>query len=74
MGVDRLDWSQDGYIKLMSGSTVQCTIGKLNSAPGGHAEVQADGNFVFYKNDNQTAAWSSGTGGLSQGTANYCAS
>ncbi|MDH6129085.1 hypothetical protein [Kitasatospora sp. GP82] len=72
-GVNHVDWSQSGYIKLQHDNDTICTIGKSNPAPGGHAVVQADGNLVFYRADG-SAAWSSGTNGLSQGTANYCAS
>ncbi len=62
-GVVRMDWSQSGYIKLLnsSGGTV-CTMGALNPAPGGHAEVQGDGNLVFY-NSSGHATWSTGTSG-----------
>ncbi|KJK58402.1 hypothetical protein [Saccharothrix sp. ST-888] len=72
-GVNHVDWSASGYIKLQHDNDTICTIGKLNSAPGGRAVVQADGNFVFYQ-ANGSPAWSSGTNGLSQGTADYCAS
>ncbi|MFE0458535.1 hypothetical protein ACFW1A_04630 [Kitasatospora sp. NPDC058965] len=75
-GVVRLDWSQSGYVKLLnsSGGTV-CTMGALNPAPGGHAEVQGDGNLVFY-NTSGHATWSTGTYGDRVGAPganlNYC--
>ncbi|MFJ1709815.1 hypothetical protein [Kitasatospora sp. NPDC088346] len=72
-GVNHVDWSASGYIKLQHDNDTICTIGKLNSAPGGRAVVQSDGNFVFYRADG-SAAWSSGTNGLSQRTVDYCAS
>ncbi|WP_159401194.1 hypothetical protein [Streptomyces sp. NRRL B-24484] len=72
-GVNRMVWSASGYIKLQHDNDIVCTIGKLDSAPGGRAMVQADGNFVFYRYDG-SAAWSSGTYGLSQSTVDYCAS
>ncbi|WP_052681793.1 hypothetical protein [Saccharothrix sp. ST-888] len=71
-GVTHLDWSKSGYVKLLDASdNVVCTLGKLNPAPGGHAEVQDDGNFVFY-DTNGNATWSTGTYGHRRGNMNYC--
>jgi hypothetical protein len=71
-GATDLDWSASGYIKIKNSSgTTLCTVGALNPAPGGVADVQSDGNFVFY-NTSGTATWSSGTFGGRSGNLNYC--
>ncbi|WP_157531919.1 MULTISPECIES: hypothetical protein [unclassified Kitasatospora] len=70
-GVVRVDWSRSGYVKLLNSSGgIVCTLGALNPAPGGHAELRNDGNLVFL-NTSGNATWSTGT---SQGTGNlnYC--
>ncbi|MGE7435364.1 MULTISPECIES: hypothetical protein [Kitasatospora] len=71
-GVTTLDWSKSGYVKLMNSSGhIVCTMGALNPAPGGHAEIRDDGNFVFY-DVNGNATWSTGTAGHHRGNMNYC--
>jgi hypothetical protein len=52
-GVVSLDWSAStGGIKLMRADGVNaCTIRGDNGASGGWAQVQDDGNFVFYKSN-----------------------
>ena len=67
-----LDWSQSGYIKLKnSAGSVICTVGAGDPAPGGVADIQSDGNFVFY-NTSGAATWASNTAGLTQGSRTYC--
>ncbi|MFJ1709816.1 hypothetical protein [Kitasatospora sp. NPDC088346] len=71
-GVTRLDWSKSGYVKLLDSSgRIVCTLGALSPAPGGHADVQNDGNFVFYDTDGH-ATWSTGTYNHRRGNLNYC--
>ncbi|MFI9271238.1 hypothetical protein ACIGXM_11075 [Kitasatospora sp. NPDC052896] len=71
-GVTHLDWSQSGYVKSENASGgIVCTIGALNPAPGGHAEMRNDGNFVFYNSAGQ-ATWASGTYNFKQGNLDYC--
>ncbi|MEU9079605.1 hypothetical protein [Kitasatospora sp. NPDC048538] len=68
----QVDWSQSGYIILIDDFGHHlCTIGATNSAPGGRARIQDDGNFVFYKT-NGGAAWASNTYGAGQGNVDYC--
>ncbi|MFE6750221.1 hypothetical protein ACFVGM_30520 [Kitasatospora purpeofusca] len=70
-GVTDLDFSYQGYIALKnsSGATI-CTLGAANPAPGGVANLQTDGNFVF-RNAGGAATWATGTyGGFV--TGNYC--
>ncbi|MFE2283732.1 hypothetical protein ACFXDJ_06105 [Streptomyces sp. NPDC059443] len=57
-GVVTLVWSAStGGIKLMRANGVNaCTIRGNNGASGGWAQVQDDGNFVFYKS-NGVADW-----------------
>jgi len=71
-GVTDLDWSQSGYLKLLnsSGGTV-CTVGALSPAPGGIAQVQNDGNFVFYDTSGNPT-WYTATYGPRQGNVDYC--
>ncbi|MFJ8039137.1 hypothetical protein ACIRBX_01320 [Kitasatospora sp. NPDC096147] len=70
-GVVRLGWSQSGYVKLYNSSGgIVCTMGALNPAPGGRAELRSDGNLVFL-NTNGKATWSTGTSS-GTGNLNYC--
>ncbi|BFV55419.1 hypothetical protein KCMC57_up05230 [Kitasatospora sp. CMC57] len=70
-GVVRVDWSRSGYVKLLNSSGgIVCTLGALNPAPGGHAELRNDGNLVFL-NSSGNATWDTGTSsGI--GNRNYC--
>jgi hypothetical protein len=71
-GATDIDWSASGYIKIKNSSgTTLCTVGAGNPAPGGVADIQGDGNFVFY-NTSGTATWASGTNGGRTGNLNYC--
>ncbi|GAA1182632.1 hypothetical protein F4556_001530 [Kitasatospora gansuensis] len=70
-GVVRVDWSRSGYVKLLNSSGgIVCTMGALNPAPGGHAELRNDGNLVFL-NSSGNATWSTGTSS-GTGNLNYC--
>ncbi|HEY3611561.1 MAG TPA: hypothetical protein VGL06_28965 [Pseudonocardiaceae bacterium] len=67
-----LDWSQSGYIKLLNSSGgIVCTVGALSPAPGGVAQVQDDGNFVFYDTSGNPT-WATATNGPRQGNLDYC--
>ncbi|MDH6129084.1 hypothetical protein [Kitasatospora sp. GP82] len=69
-GVTHLDWSQSGYVKLLDSSgNIVCTMGALNPAPGGHAELQDTGDLVFY-DVNGNVTWS--TDSHSHRNLNYC--
>ncbi|WP_370222110.1 hypothetical protein [Kitasatospora sp. MAP12-22] len=59
-GVTDLDWSQSagGILLRHSNGSIACQIG--SGASGGHAQVQEDGNFVFYAPDGHPT-WASGT-------------
>ncbi|MEV4613521.1 hypothetical protein AB0K43_13105 [Kitasatospora sp. NPDC049258] len=70
-GVVRVDWSRSGYVKLLNSSGgIVCTLGALNPAPGGHAELRNDGNLVFL-NSSGNATWDTGTS-HGTGNRNYC--
>ncbi|GJF31710.1 hypothetical protein KNE206_44100 [Kitasatospora sp. NE20-6] len=70
-GVVRVDWSRSGYVKLLNSSGgIVCTMGALNPAPGGHAELRNDGNLVFL-NSSGNATWDTGTS-HGTGNLNYC--
>ncbi len=70
-GVTRLDWSASasGIVLYKYDGSIECTIAGYN-ASGGWAQVQDDGNFVFY-NSSGAAEWATSWGwGTSQ--FNYC--
>jgi hypothetical protein len=70
--VKQLDWSQSGYLKLENASgTALCTLGAGKPAPGGVAQLQQDGNFVFYTTGG-TATWATGTESDTSQTKSAC--
>jgi hypothetical protein len=70
--VKLLDWSQSGYLKLESAYGITlCTLGASNPAPGGVAQLQQDGNFVFYTTGG-TATWATGTESDTSQTKHAC--
>ena len=70
--VKLLDWSQSGYLKLESAYGITlCTLGASNPAPGGVAQLQQDGNFVFYTTGG-TATWATGTEGDTSQNKHAC--
>jgi hypothetical protein len=72
IGVTDLDWSSaaGGILLKNAKGSVICQVG--SGASTGHAEVQNDGNFVFY-NDIGEATWSIwGTPNPAPYTRNYC--
>jgi len=70
--VTQIDWSASGYAKLLdSAGTIVCTMGLDSEAPGGKAELQKDGNFVFYTTGG-SATWATGTYNGDSATKDYC--